>query len=110
MNLQPQEKVGITLQTHTGVLKRLQSHRNEPWLPVVSSVYEKLLRNTTSELCHSTFPNYMICRTVLKVWHITQIQLIQSVTRCSPANLPSATLLPASAEASEIAVHGRTAL
>lgn len=82
MNPQPhRKKGGKPLQTSTGVLRRLQSHLGEAGLPVVWWVYEKLLRNTTSELFQSTFHNYMICTTVLKVWHIIQIQQLQSVTQ-----------------------------
>lgn len=74
MNPQPcRKKVGKTLQTCSGALGRLQSLWGEAWLPVVWQDYDKLLRNTTSELFQGAFHNYMICTTVLKVWHITRI-------------------------------------
>jgi len=104
------KKVGKTLRTCTGVLRRLQSHFGEARLPVVSRVYEKLLRNTTSELFQSTFHNYTICTTVLKVWHITQIQLIQAVTLCSLASASSYSASNFSRSFREIEVHGKTAV
>lgn len=107
MNPQPRrKKVGKPLQPSTGVLRRLQSHLGEAGLPVVWWVYEKLLRNTTSELFQSTFHNYVICTTVLKVWH-----LVQTASVCDTVlPMPPATLLTTPAQISEIKVCAMTAL